>query len=133
MNYTTYEQGKELFKKGLPKNTADMAYIRTPDNSLRIMAYSYTETVVMRDASGSNDYVYPCWSLDRLMNIVPHEKRSGIIINSLNSFGHPWTASLYSDKDEFKGSPLAIADSPLEAVYEIVTWLLDNNKLLIEK
>jgi len=117
---TDIEQSKKLLELGLSQETADMSYIETPANEFRLMAYNYKETMVLRDLRGSDAVVYPCWSLSALLELIPYP--------SLHRTVRGWSCESYNRE----GNRFQIGmntDNPLDAAFEMVCRLLENEKI----
>ena len=115
---TSIEQSKKLLELGLDPKTADMWYDVT--NHIRI-------------GQRQNTYQFswmPCWSLEALLELIPHTSFDGIELNNYNDGKTIWTAIFHWKTDS---TPIRIADTPLGAVYEVVVWLIENNYIKTEK
>lgn len=111
MNYTSIEQSTYLLSLGLDENTADMWYDFA--NHIR---------VDYKDKNYNWSWI-PCWSLGALLELIPHTGFDGIELNNYNDGKTIWTAIFHWKTDS---TPIRIADTPLDAVYEVVVWLLEN-------
>lgn len=61
-NFTTPEQSKRLLELGLPADSADLVYLRTPDTD-------YDPFVVTDKKPSAYREALPCWSVGRLIDI----------------------------------------------------------------
>lgn len=125
MNYTTIEQSKKLLELGLNPETADMWW--TPLN-WQLTEY-YVE--VKQDGIGTPKNPIPCWSLGALLEMMPtsieevKDHKVDLIL------GHPkdkWCLA-YFDWTGLQQGHSTTGDTPLEAAYNMVVWLLENGYL----
>jgi len=124
---TDIEQSRKLIELGLDVKTADMYWWAT---SLRY----YIEAMDDGDFNEAEGHI-PAWSLSALLNLMPpylFEFERGIDLNiypDLNSKG--WHCiympnNIYNmPKDKFR--QITSNDNLLDAAYEMVVWLLENN------
>lgn len=118
---TSIEQSKHLLELGLDPETADMWYTLSEDEELKILS-------INKETLRGNKFV-PAWSLSALLDLIPHTMFTGIKFD-LNNYSdnlNVWTAS-YSEKDSETGI-IRLKATPIDAIYEIVVWLLKNKKL----
>ena len=140
---TTLEQSQKLIELGIDVNTADMCYRPTKDMYRNIIGYSkYPDVMTPRDRSFFNELGYePCWSLTALIDLLPD------IIPGRNCWGgyHLYITKIgicyafygndvpdtlhsvelyneYTEKNEG-------VESLVDAAYEMICWLKENNKL----
>lgn len=67
---TSLEQSKLLLELGIDRNTASMCrYIYITDNIIKCCTYS---DVVIRYSSEKWDEIFPAWTLDDLISILPN-------------------------------------------------------------
>lgn len=102
---TTIEQSEKLVKLGLDRKTADMYYWCGSD--LRIGGYRAQD----------EDLDIPAWSLSALLELL--DNKAGLA----KEYG-TWFA--YDNGKSHCGKH---CDSPLEAAFDMVCWLLENKKL----
>ena len=132
MNYTTIEQSKHLLELGLKAETADLFY----DIYINpITKEKEGETIDFvcnwKSAWGDKKNVaelfdektIPAWSLDALLGLVPHTGYDGITLNNYSDKKVAWTA-MFNWKTE--STPIRIGYTPLEAVYDMICWMLKN-------
>lgn len=105
---TNLEQSKRLLELGLPASTADMTWSAS-GNMLMVHTSSKRGTKELH-----------AWSLTALLNLIPM-----VDLYVMPSGGYMCT-SFYKN-----GSHKHFAETPIEAAYEMVCWLLRNN--LIKK
>lgn len=70
-NYTSIKQVRSLVKLGLDPNTADMRYVY--DSSI----VDYDPIPRMGERQPEEQLAIPCWSLGRLLEIMPKYMKSG--------------------------------------------------------
>ena len=111
---TTIEQSKKLLELGVDVNTADMWY--------QHIGYSITDgkekptyfPMVIRDNISDDDI--PAWSLSALLELIP----STVFLYSKLV---KWDGSYYIEHREM------LYDNPIDAAFEMIVWLKENNKL----
>lgn len=118
---TTIEQSRELLRLGLSPETADMYYIKKSPVYPRVLP----EGMQIDSAS----VLCPAWSLTALFRMIPHTGFTGCELNNYCDSGEVYTAS-YLDKGL---TPIRLADTPVDAVWDIVCWLLENGKITTSK
>lgn len=123
MNYTTIEQSEKLVELGLNPDTADMYYFCDPTPAGNVM---HPTLIIVEKHLHSRLPEYdkgdiPCWSLSALLGIIPNyqlqtqDKSVGI---------------LFCCRKELK---IIEGNTPLEAAYNMVVWLLENGYINKEK
>ena len=137
MNYTSIEQSKRLLELGLKPGTCDKVWVSDKEEEVEF-------TVDLMDEEDYGKYVYtypndmyiPCWSTGALLDLMPpylFEWERGIdlqIYPHLNK-KHGWLVSYIPNnvesmqKDKFR--QICHADTLIEAAYNMVVWLLENN------
>ena len=144
MNYTTIEQSKHLLELGLKPGTCDKVWVSDKGAEVEF-------TVDLMDEEDYGKYVYtypndiyiPCWSTGALLELMPFIKKSidtyipylvkgteswnGKTIPMYNCFYALETSDGIIEIQSFCGQ------SSLEAVYNMVVWLLQNNYIKTEK
>lgn len=123
MNYTSIEQSKKLLELGLNRDTADMCY---PKDAF---AVNYDEEPVC-NYSGFG-LAHPCWSLGALLDVLKTRKDCNFItIHS--SYSLKWILNTsYYELANWKEKE-TIGETPIEAAYNMVVWLLENEQLTKE-
>lgn len=127
-NYTSIEQSKKLLELGLGLETADMYYITES-----LLGGKYIDSPIVGKDKESDEYPeefsksVPCWSLGALRNLIP----VGIVHND--------TTVLFKNHNRIDGSwvyyfvnedgiiTVQFTGSDLNAAYETVVWLLEND------
>lgn len=107
---TTIEQSKTLIELGVDPNTADMCYfpLQGCDDNTHYNLFAHKENVGV-----------PSWSLSALLDISP--------AIDLNKFRGKYKCDYL--KDEWSNGPDYTTDfysNPIDAVFEMVVWLLEN-------
>lgn len=141
-NYTTIEQSKKLLELGLDHETADMCWEQHYNREPIITVKPYT-------TKGKSIGAHCCdaWSLGALLEVMPFFitiKEEGepdeyyhFQLNRNGSvFRSKWRASYHGLKTErgkvhtrrihWAVGPKGESDTPIEAAYSMVVWLLEN-------
>lgn len=123
---TTIEQSKRLLELGLSKETADM---------------SYSEEYFGKDKDGNDEWcwrlnackfvdvegIIPAWSLSELLEVMPKEHEPEIQKSPVT--GQYFVYGFFDgEKPTYMTKDY---DSPIDAAYEMVCWLLEQG--LIKK
>lgn len=96
---TSIEQSQKLIELGIDINTADMCW---QNNEFPI--------------GFNDDEAVPAWSLTALLELIP----SNVFLYSKLV---KWDESYYIENREM------LYDNPVDAVFEMVCWLKENNKI----
>ena len=106
---TSLEQSKKLLELGLDPNTADMKWFEQK------LFEGYDGKIAKTYNENTKFEYLPAWSLDALLRIIPYPyvlgKRKGT-----------YYISLVPIKYSIMGN-----DTPLDAAYYMITWLIENN------
>lgn len=102
---TDIDQSKKLTESGIDINTADIIY--------NILDESY-----IRHDTPIDKYHTPAWSLTALMNILPQGTR--LLKSATDEMYHC---------DCPEGNVDKWFDNPVDAAYEMIIWLKENNNL----
>lgn len=126
MNYTTIEQSKKLVELGLNFDTADMYWKKNPilNSEKKWIPRIINKLLIPFD----DEDTIPCWSLGALLEVMPTqiEEVKGHKVDLI--LGHPknkWCLA-YFDWTGLQHGHDTTGDSPFEAVYNMVVWLLEN-------
>lgn len=114
--YTSLEQSRRLLELGVSSDTADM-YYRGTQSIINPKEFEYSEYPLVRGKYVSFDdlkYFYPCWSLNALLNILPHYE-----INNYSEAIQLSVGRLYAVETE-KGETL------MDIVVDLITWGLQH-------
>ena len=101
---TDVSQSKKLLELGVDVNTADMIY--------NILGEPY-----VRNDTPIDEYHTPAWSLVALLKLIPNWQMQ----TQDNGIG-----ILFGCKECIK---IIDADTPIDAAFEMVVWLKENDKL----
>ena len=125
MKPTSVEQSKRLLELGLDPDTADMFYnpLMDIDNGSRANFLETPECMPFKEIKEHRELYMPAWSLEALLGLIPHTGFDGIELNNYNDGKTIWTAIFHWGPE---ASPLRIGNSPLDAVFEIIVYLLEN-------
>ena len=123
---TSIEQSKRLIELGIDVNSADMVYHKELNG-----------TYNLRVVDNVLKYDIPAWSLSALLELMPSylfEFERGIDLNLYPSINRKvWLCSYMPNvvenmkTDKFK--QITHADSLVDAVYDMIIWLKENNYL----
>ncbi len=126
-SYTDFEQSKKL-SKILPLESADMRYghIAPYDYSDRMYDGGYDEVPYPKDFLKKNsnfsedeyDGSLPCWSLTALMELTPNDVS---LLHFEDAYQAVYDIRPYHITPKF--------DNPLDATFEMICWLKENEKL----
>lgn len=124
MNYTTIEQSKKLVELGLNPETADMCY----PHFIRHGADTYNKTPEIAEGI---DYPYemPCWSLGALMELMPKIKEDEDDGGCYPTLCKGWDNGQWHCVYRSSIHITKWYDNSIDAAFEIVCWLLENNYL----
>lgn len=123
-HYTTIEQSKKLVKLGLNFNTADMCYIQHFDESYNEVTF-IEENPILTHTIDAIDL--PCWSLGALIDIMPSviyksaECAASLSIYKNSMYHVSYRTSSGIDETWFS------KESLIDAAFEMVCWLIENN------
>ena len=133
-HYTSLEQSKKLLELGLSPESADMIYTH------KTVFYNMMENRLYVDED--NDWhlhqrseiafmdtgnEIPCWSLGALLDVMPMiECERGPYRPMFGKF--IMNRNYYCDysNDCQEGMKIILSDTPMEAAYSMVIWLLEN-------
>lgn len=115
MKYTTVEQSKKLLELGLNPNSADMYYGYKKEKP-EYLPYEDIEIMAL---------CIPCWSVDALLEILPMHSTLDHEVNGW------WCCVNFDIVDTRKDNEIQ-GTNPLEALYNMVVWLLENNYIKTE-
>lgn len=123
---TSIEQSKKLIELGIDVNSADMVYHKNLEG-----------TYNLRVVNNILEYDIPAWSLSALLELMPSylfEFERGIDLNLYPSINRKvWLCSYMPNvienmkTDKFK--QITHADSLVDAVFDMIVWLKENNYL----
>lgn len=113
---TSIDQSKKLIKLGIDVNTADMVYCV----ELYKEGWKYSNEAYPIDGTLEGDDI-PAWSLSALMELM---NRNCYNV-SLNCHGAEWNIK-FDDSEKYKAFT---KDYAVDAAFEMICWLKENNKL----
>lgn len=115
-SYTDLEQSRKLAKI-LPLESADMFYSYGMDINTKKWDYDTVPTII--DASNQIDIDdISCWSLAALMELTPNDVS---LLHLEDVFQAVYDIKPYHITNKF--------DNPLDAAFEMICWLKENNKI----
>jgi len=124
---TSYEQSKSLLELGLDPNTADMKYDPRWDIPVIISEYDYDSHLNYNPEYENTDI--PAWSLTALLALMPKIKffkDEDAYEPCISRYGDKYICHYNcSGADEH----WYIEDNPIDAAYNMVCWLKENNKI----
>lgn len=119
---TTIEQSEKLIELGIDPDTADMFYWYGEKNDVRIGTYDY---------HGGGYFDTPAWSLSALLGLMPKLYDE----DDLNDGGcqpnlcKGWDNNLWHCVYRVDMYRTEWYDEPIDAAFDMVCWLLKNNKI----
>jgi len=128
---TSIEQSKKLIELGLDVNTADMLWQQIYDENHMLSDYRL-ELIPYRFYSYTASI--PAWSLSALLELMPPIAYNYPIMARLADLSMESKYFLqYVDLNvsgECKSHHTGFCSTPLDAAFEMIIWLLENNYLL---
>lgn len=123
---TTIEQGKRLLELGLNPETADMVY---PAWTLNDTPTKDICEIRRQDFENENDV--PAWSLSALLELMPKDRfidielsYGGFSVDPLE-YIEKWFILFENEKDYESDIKTFSSEHPIDAVFEMVCWLLE--------
>lgn len=124
--YTTIEQSKKLVELGLNLDTADMVIVK--DNTYHNALSAFNGATLCQnynEIKNKTNYI-PCWSLGALIDIMPSMIYKG---------GETFTLMVHKDviyhvcyKSHYHLDEIWFSkENLLDAAFEMVVWLFENN------
>ena len=117
MYYTSLEQSKKLTELGIKPETADMSY-SFDDGNYYINTSKYSRWIVPKWSNPN--LVLPCWSLAALLELMSN-------IRLMHFNGLFWCQYCEEAISDFPLYATAEYDNPIDACYELICWLLEND------
>lgn len=122
-HYTSIEQSKHLLELGLNPESADMCYDRIIGNT----PGPYNEAPSIHSPSIETFMQLPCWSLGALLEVMPKETEVPFLdSNPFMGFGDNTYRCVYLNGN-WESAHQELGSTPIEAAYNMVVWLLENN------
>lgn len=125
--FTDLEQSKKLAKI-LPIESADMCYIKHASSDNPTWRFDNDIPPMILGNVPINEVVgetLPCWSLTALLSVLPEIEHLKPFIDLSPKLDSDEVAIYYHSED----SPYIVKDNLLDAVFEMILWLKENNKL----
>lgn len=120
-HFTTVEQSKKLLELGLNPESADMYYEPSAGFGTE------PSEISVGDIKYAHPRSVPCWSLGALLEVIPKQlekqKYWKTLLVNIESNRDVVSYVNYSDESSLYD---AIGDTPKEAAYNMVVWLLEN-------
>ena len=122
---TTIKQSKKLLELGLSPESADMCYL-SEESLVPKVIYNGMAFFDSKEERLTN--TIPCWSLGALLELMPKKiKKDDVKLPfHLFQFKDTWGVQ-YGYPNETEYAVLIENKTPLEAAYNMVVWLLENN------
>ena len=123
---TSIEQSKKLIKLGINVNTADMCY------DWSVIGKEYSTVAQCRKYI---DDELLAWSLSALLELIPPylgEFSEGIDFEFSKSMNGKWYSARYIQLNDDKAitfNKVVTGDTAVDAAFEMVVWLKENNKI----
>ena len=120
---TSIDQSKKLIELGIDVNTADIHYMyrhwEIDENTIGSQSdasIGFDSDFYYGADNGKTYHYIPSWSLSALLELIP----SNVFLYSRLV---KWDDSYYIEQREM------LYDNPIDAVFEMVCWLKENNKI----
>ena len=130
---TSIEQGELLLSVGVERNTHDLCYLASICDANGIVFDEPRFHLSSRFVNGRDIYGIPCWSLGRLLDLLPitidGDRADGYSLTMWKSPGeHSWTIEYFSEE---KGRKAQFSGQYVDAVVSMIQWLRENRYELI--
>lgn len=122
---TTIEQSQKLMELGIDISTADMYFHPYPNDE-----YWYDVPNIGTAVLKYNQL--PCWSLNALLELMPKDesKTISLCLGGSNGIDHTFDWFCTCDEnDEPYDYKTFHSKSPIDAAFQMICWLKENNKL----
>jgi len=122
VNYTSIEQSRKLVELGLNPETADMCFDLGVDlTEAHLECDNFITYFTNDEYPEMADRYVPVWSLGQLLEMIPFNYHFCVIDSKCN------IVKLDKEFNEERWF-----DTPFEAAYNMVIWLLENNYIKAE-
>lgn len=130
-SYTDLEQSKKLAEI-LSLESADACWSKYDDGQIRVMPMELWDLI--KDGLSCLEFT-PAWSLSALLELMPNDDYHITLIYKTNRV---WCSEYKEEpKSEAEGMHYeyaeslysVYADTPIDAAFEMICWLKENNKL----
>ena len=124
MNYTSIEQSKKLLELGLSPESADMCYSNEAEFIGKVEYTEHPYLLLNDDELSETDL--PCWSVGALLEVMPQTNKfhTKVDIEFNRVTFEPCDDDIIQDENTFHYSD---GKTLIEAVYNMIVWLLENN------
>lgn len=128
-HYTSIEQSNRLFHLGLSPASADMDYhcLKKADVAISSIPFIKDTSEVENSAYDALYYKIPCWSLGALLDVMPKLPRVEFNLVLPGVSDEPPYIAFDDCRENHQVHLNFEGESPLEAAYNTVCWLLENN------
>lgn len=123
---TSIEQSKKLLELGIDTKTADMSWYRPT-----VMYPFELHTKYIGHMTMEGDELIPSWSLSALLDLMPKDRfidielsYGGFSVDPLE-YVEKWFISFENEKDYESDIKTFSSEHPIDAVFEMVCWLLE--------
>ena len=126
MNYTSIEQSKKLLELGLSPESADICYQAVTRYSDPADGY-YDSTIKRSSLDMGYEDDIPCWSVAALRNLIPVGIKMNdetVLFKNHNRIDKSWVYYFITESDNVA---VQFTGSDLNAAYEMIVWLLEND------
>ena len=126
---TSIKQSRKLIELGIDINTADMDYIQFANDP------KVYDCVINIYNNEHEDNWIPAWSLSALLELIPPylgEFSEGIDFEFSKSMNKKWYSARYIQLNDDKAitfNKVVTGDTAIDAAFEMVVWLKENNKI----
>lgn len=126
---TSVEQSNKLTKLGININTADMSWQLVGKNKLLYLYFNSEKYV------NHSKVLIPAWSLSALLELIPPylgKFNDGIDFGFGKAMNGKWYSAHYLQtypNGDIKSVKTVTGDTAVDAAFEMVCWLKENNKL----
>ena len=131
---TSIEQSKKLIELGIDMDTADMSYsFNFNSETYELSTVPYKDWIVPKYAKSDKfEQVIPTWSLSALLNLMPKYFSDNISTCKLDlqPIEDKWNCAYIRCTNQHCAVCNFYYDSPLDAAFEMVCWLLENKKII---
>lgn len=134
-NYTTIEQSNKLVELGLDPGTADMYYYRDLLNNdktyeIGILKHRYNADTY----SHKEGLTIPCWSAGQLMELMPVIETETEPLSSAKLYkGSSCHSCYWAEYPGLYIDDIDVSETPVDACFIMVCWLLENGYKLNTK
>ena len=120
---TDVSQSKKLLDLGIDVNTADFHWFNN------ILMLSFDKVAKAHYDKTEYEYI-PAWSLRALLELMPeiHGERPKLDTGRIETYKY-YVEYPYHERTKKDWHSTELYDEPLDAAFEMVVWLKENNKL----